>query len=49
MTAAGYDVPRRVSEDWVSAIVDWLRDKPCYALEYSSLDAAVEQLQGLLA
>ena len=49
LTAAGYDVPRRVSEDWVSSIVGWLRDKPCYALEYSNLDAAVERLQGLLA
>jgi hypothetical protein len=49
MTAAGYDVPRHVSEDWVSAIVGWLREKPCYALEYSNLDAAVEQLQELLA
>jgi hypothetical protein len=48
LSSAGYDLPGQISADWVRAVTEWLRDVPCYTLEFSNVDAAVARVTSLL-
>lgn len=47
--AAGHDLKGPLSESRLRVITDWLRQTPCFRLEFADLDAGVGHIGGLLA
>ena len=47
--AAGHDLKGPFSESRVRIVTDWLRETPCFELEFSDLDAAIGRIAGLLS
>ncbi len=48
LASAGYDLPGRLTTKWVAAVVDWIRDVPCFELHFDELRAAVRSVSSLL-
>ena len=47
LTEAGYDLPNRLDRQVVSTLVDWLSATPCYELDYSPLDQAIDAMSAI--
>ncbi|HUF71400.1 MAG TPA: PqqD family peptide modification chaperone [Gammaproteobacteria bacterium] len=47
--AAGHDLKGPFSESRVRTVTDWLRETPCFELEFSDLDAATGRIAELLS
>jgi hypothetical protein len=49
VASAGYDIPGRISAEWVWAMTAWMRELHCFTLEFGNLDDAVRNLTDLLS
>jgi len=44
LTAAGYDLPKRIDRDVVESLIRWICGIPCFELRYSRLEDAVQSI-----
>jgi hypothetical protein len=49
VASAGYDIPGRISAEWVWTMTAWMRELHCFTLEFGNLDDAVRNLTDLLS
>ncbi len=47
LTRAGYDTTETLDAERVAWLVDWIRERDCFELGYSSLPEAVDRVRGL--
>jgi len=48
LTEAGYHLDQTISPEWVAQMVGWLPTVPCYTLDYSDTESAVEAVGAVL-